>query len=96
MTSGKILQRHQYTHTNKTRQVVNHWAQSTSSQTNGKQWHRLHSTTAVADGQTDASSTTTATSGALGDSSSFQSSVRRSTRSTQRRHPVRFNDYDVN
>jgi len=66
------------------------------SQTNGKHWHRLHSTTAAADRQTDASSTTTATSGAVSDSSSLQSSVRQSTRSTQRRHPVRFNDYDVN
>ena len=53
-------------------------------------------TTAVADRQTDASSTTTATSGAVGDSSSFQSNVRRSTRSTQMRHPVRFDDNVVN
>jgi len=43
MTKGKILQRHQYTHTNRMRRVVNHWAQSTDSQTNSKQWHRLHS-----------------------------------------------------
>ena len=54
------------------------------------------STTSVADRQADASPTTTATSGALGYSSSFQSNVRRSTRSIQRRHPVRFNDYVVN